>query len=214
MTDAASASGSARIWARLTLAGVLLYAVLDIVVQLLPPHYSPIRQAESDLGVGPYGWIMSVAFVVRGLLTACAVISIARAVPASAARNTGLTLLGAWAVCSALLAFFPTDILDGGHRFAATGPTLHGRLHLLFAFIAFICAVIGALVLSRVAPFPGGLWIAIAAAVALILLVPADGAHIGGLLERIFLLLILIWLVLATAAHARAGRSFRGARRS
>ena len=38
-----------------TIIGIVLYLVLDIIAQLLPPHYSFITQAESDLAVGPYG---------------------------------------------------------------------------------------------------------------------------------------------------------------
>ena len=41
---------------------IILYVVLDVVAQVLPPHYSPISQAESLLAVGPYGYIMTVNF--------------------------------------------------------------------------------------------------------------------------------------------------------
>jgi len=36
------------------LVGVVLYLVLDAIAQVLPPHYNPLSQAESDLAVGPY----------------------------------------------------------------------------------------------------------------------------------------------------------------
>ncbi|HEY7356765.1 MAG TPA: DUF998 domain-containing protein, partial [Ktedonobacterales bacterium] len=49
--------------ALLTIVGIALYVVLDVIAQLLPPHYNPISQAESDLAVGPYGWIMAINFV-------------------------------------------------------------------------------------------------------------------------------------------------------
>ncbi|WP_256127701.1 hypothetical protein [Arthrobacter sp. SDTb3-6] len=39
--------------------------------------------------------------------------------------------------------------------------------------------------------------------VALILLVPAQRAEAGGLVERVFLLLVLLWLVLAARAATR-----------
>ena len=55
----------ARIFGALTIAGIALYLVLDVVAQMLPPHYSPVRQAESDLAVGPYGYVMTINFVVR-----------------------------------------------------------------------------------------------------------------------------------------------------
>jgi hypothetical membrane protein len=52
-----------------TIVGVILYVVLDAVVQMLPPPYSPISHAESDLAVGPYGYIMAINFANRGILS-------------------------------------------------------------------------------------------------------------------------------------------------
>ena len=40
-----------------------------MVAQLLPPHYSPISQAESDLAVGKFGFIMTINFLNRGVLS-------------------------------------------------------------------------------------------------------------------------------------------------
>jgi hypothetical protein len=49
------------------LAGVLLYFLLGAVTQSLSPHYySPIAQAEGDLVVMPFGYIMTLNFVNRG----------------------------------------------------------------------------------------------------------------------------------------------------
>jgi hypothetical protein len=50
-------------------AQIILYVVLDAIVQVLPPHYSPISQAESLLAVGPYGYIMTVNFLNRGVFS-------------------------------------------------------------------------------------------------------------------------------------------------
>ena len=58
-----------RIYFILTIIGVVLYLVLDIIAQLLPPHYNFITHAESDLAVGPYGYIMAVYFLIRGLFS-------------------------------------------------------------------------------------------------------------------------------------------------
>lgn len=48
---------------------IILYAVLDVIAQSLPPHYSPISQAESDLAVGRFGFIMTLNFLNRGVLS-------------------------------------------------------------------------------------------------------------------------------------------------
>ena len=65
----------ARRWANIALIGIVFYIILDVVIQMLTPHYS-LRQAESDLAVGPYGWIMNINFVVRGLLSAAIILAI------------------------------------------------------------------------------------------------------------------------------------------
>lgn len=52
-------------------------------------------------------------------------------------------------------------------------------------------------------PFRGGMPIAWTAVAALVLLVPAQRAQVGGLVERIFLLLVLLWLVLAAGVASR-----------
>jgi len=39
---------SAKLFWTVTL-GIALYVVLDVIAQILPPHYNPISQAESDL---------------------------------------------------------------------------------------------------------------------------------------------------------------------
>jgi len=64
----------------LTIVGIVFYVILDVIAQLLPPHYSAHSQAESDLAVGPYGlvertfiglillWMLVVALRLRSFL--------------------------------------------------------------------------------------------------------------------------------------------------
>ena len=188
--------------ARLTIAGILLYIVLDVIVQLLPPHYSAISQAESDLAVGPYGYLMAINFVVRGLVG----LALLGALIESGAKERflwpGLILVGIWAVGALLLALFPTDL-------AGETPTLHGKLHLAIALLAFLCAPIGSLLLSRAlvrierlrSLAQPGVVIAILTFIALLLLGSTARLRAlrdaGGLLERMFIGLVLLWMLVA-----------------
>jgi hypothetical membrane protein len=113
------------------IAGVILYAALDALAQSLPPHYSPLSQAESDLAVGPYGYIMAVNFINRGILSLLFLLGFSGTVRPSSEYKRGYYLIGAWAVGSMVLAAFPTDV--GGT------PTIHGVVHI----------VVGARVLGR-----------------------------------------------------------------
>ncbi len=194
-----------------TLVGVAAYVALDIVAQLLPPHYSPISQAESDLGVGPYGWVMDLNFVVRGVLSLALVFGLYRAWPSRPTLpKVSLALLGAWAVGAFVLAVSPTDV---------SGPaTVHGTVHLVTAFLAFLFAAVGVVGVSR-AMGHDGRWRSVApyarpiawlSAVALIVLfvgtgIPRVEHALFGLLERVFLGSVLLWMFVVALQLLRSG---------
>jgi hypothetical membrane protein len=187
------------------LTGVALYVILDAVAQLLPPHYSPISQAESDLAVGPYGYIMAINFLNRGFLSLEFLFALVGTVRltggAISEYRRGFTLLGIWSVGALLLAFFPTDV-------PATPVSWHGAIHLVVAVIAFLAGAFGALAISMrmggnqtlAALRRFALPIAALAVVfcLLELLAPFFLSHLaarfGGLFERMFLGTMLVWI--------------------
>lgn len=199
---APTAPGAARSLASIVLVACGLYTVLDIVAQLLPPHYSPIRQAESDLAVGPYGWLMSVNFVVRGVLAAAGARAIALSFPRRSRPRFGIGLLWVFAAGSALLAVFPTDILDDRRLDPHPVATVHGEVHLAAATLAFVAVAMGALLISfalaRASALagarPAAITLAALGALALLALPTVGRLHAGGLDERLFLVLCFVWL--------------------
>lgn len=196
-----------RLYSRLVIIGCIVYVILDIIVQMLPPHYSPIRQAESDLAVGPYGFIMNINFMIRGLLSCLMVFALSGIFPKSVASRVGLVFLALWSICSFLLAFFNTDILDDPKVMPTH--TWHGELHLLLALIAFIAAAVGELILSLCLPQVDilktlkGVALTLSILVILALLAMAKMHYRGGLAERIFLLFTLLWLFILAARIGR-----------
>jgi len=118
---------------------IILYVVLDAIAQVLPPHYSPISQVESLLAVGPYGYIMTVNFLNRGvfsLLFAYALVQILTILGENwRSYKFGLYAIGIWGVGALLLAGFP-----------ATGRTL--GIHTIIGIIVFIVAPLGELSIS------------------------------------------------------------------
>jgi hypothetical membrane protein len=195
-----SALPSSGRWAlQLAIALTVVYVVLDAIAQLLPPHYSPITQAESDLAVGPFGYVMTVNFVVRGLLTLSFLLGLSATTSIARRSPVGVGLLGVWALGAFVLAAFPTDV--------GTGPTVHGSIHLVTAVVAFIAGAVGTLLLSlqfkhepRLAPLrTTALVLSILSVLALLVLFVGDvrpriGDEVGGLLERVFLGLVLLWM--------------------
>jgi hypothetical membrane protein len=184
-----------------------------VLLKFLRPDYSLLYNAESDYGRGPWYWVMDLNFVLRGVLSAAVVIAFPRARLDGRGR-AGLILITVWAACSALLAFFADD-LEGQ---PVTGS---GLVHLALAFVAFSCVTIGTILLSS------NLWsdpsrrsfaatllaLSLAGAAALLLLSTAVGhKHApGGLYERIFLGIELLWIALA-GAYAGTQQSAAGRR--
>jgi hypothetical membrane protein len=171
------------------------------VAQLLPPHYSTIRQAESDLGVGPYGWVMDTNFVVRGILSLACAYGLSLAWPKAAkAPRISLAFLAAWGVGAFILAVSPADV---------SGPaTIHGTIHVIAGFLAFLFLAVGVLGISYTMPSekpwtsirPYAKAIAVLTAVALVVLFvgtrfPRIEHDLYGLLERVFLGFGLLWML-------------------
>jgi hypothetical membrane protein len=213
--DKADRSGSARLFWVVVL-GIVLYVVLAVVVQLLPPHYSPISQAESDLAVGKYGFIMTLNFLDRGVLSLLFIYAFLRTLDhARVARSefqAGIFLLGAWAAGAILLAVFPTDV-------PATPVSWHGAIHLAVAIIAFIGGAFGTLAISRKLPknedFQGLKRIAFPLSIIVVVLLVVDlglfffahlNSRIGGLTERFFLGSVLLWIGIVSAYLATHGQ--------
>jgi hypothetical membrane protein len=188
----------------LTIAGAVLWTALVVAAQMLTPGQSALRLGMSGLATGRYGWLMKLAFVVRGLTALALVAAVAGSVPAA------LVLFAAWGGGSALLACYDTD-MPGLKR------TRRGQAHALIALLAYVAAVAGMVLISlplRHAEATAGvgrwaLFIALVAAVAMVAQFagfavaarPAAGGlgRHAGLLQRVFLALVMLWTVVVAA---------------
>jgi len=199
---------------RIVIGAIVLYVILDIIAQLLPPHYNPISQPESDLAVGEYGFIMTFNFLNRGLLSLLFIFAFLRKMDRAgiprAKFRTGTYLLGIWALGALLLAIFPTDV-------PPTPVSWHGAIHLVVAIVAFIGGAFGTLAISSnlkhfkvfkdltQLAWPVSVIAVISWVVefALPFVAPHLNARIGGLTERIFLGAVLLWIGLVSGYLAR-----------
>ena len=206
MTPSSPQPKSARIFWLVSF-GVVLYLFLDVLAQSLPPHYNPINTAESDLAVGPYGYIMTINFVNRGLLSLAFLyaftVNLRLAGEDFPTYRRSVYLLGVWGVGALLLAAFPTDV-------PATPISWHGAIHLAVAFLAFLGGTLGALDLSlrfRSVPSRRGiatfaLAIAAIGLISLVLLfglpfiTPQLASRIGGVTERLLIGSVLVWILM------------------
>lgn len=180
--------------------------MLDTVAQALPPHYSPFRDAESDLAVGPYGYLMTINFLNRGLLSFAFLLAFVRTIRTYGGNTrqyrAGINLLCVWAAGAILLAIFPTDV-------PAVPMSAHGAVHFVVAIVAFIGGAFGTLVLSL--RFGQGTVFKRAKNFAVVLsllaifffaiefftpfVAPGISAGYDGLFERLFLGAVLLWIL-------------------
>jgi hypothetical protein len=199
-TPARDGSVRARLLAWSALAGVIAYVAIDVLLAFLRPSYSLIYNAESDYGRGPWFWVMDLNFLLRCALSLAIVGALALVMRPDSLARGGRVLLVIWAACSGLLAFFADD-LEGQ---PLTGS---GVVHLSLALIAFPCIAVGTILISSSLRSDRAwrsaaavlLAISVAGAAAFLLLGTALGhEHApGGLYERIFLGLQLLWIALA-----------------
>ena len=178
---------------------IILYIVLDAIAQSLPPHYSPISQAESLLAVGPYGYVMTANFLNRGVFTLLFAYAFVQtlAMLGENWRNykSGLYTIAIWGVAGILLAGLP-----------ATGRTL--GIHTVIGIIIFIVTPLGelsiSLKLNRVKAFSGVRKVALALAVLAVLstvfylgvltFLPYFKTNYGGLFERLLIGSVIAWM--------------------
>jgi hypothetical protein len=198
------------------MAGVVLYVLVDVVLQFLPPHYSPISDAESNLAVGPFGWIMNLNFLARAALCGCAIAALTLSGGGGRLRTVGLVLLGVAGALSGLLAFFPTDVAEHGQVDVAIAAlattTLAGQVHLVLATSGFLVALAAFAVLTvwlrrtphlrRAYPWALGFLLLALRGIAFLGGAIAVAPQVLGLAERLCLAGILGW-VFAVCAVVR-----------
>jgi hypothetical protein len=182
-------------------------AVALIVLHFLPTGYSPVRDAVSDYGIGPYRrwfWLQVVAGGVG-----CLTLGIALALLHPFTPTAAVVALILTAAARFLLPFFATD--QHGSRFQ----TRHGLIHMVLAVIAFGGLVWAATDLwSTLRQYPswhglqGALtiigWIMLGSVIAVVLAIRGPRLKpFFGFFERLFYLSSITWVLIVAIDLAR-----------
>lgn len=184
-----------RAFATTAMALVLLYVLIDVVLQFLPPHFSVLTDAESDLAVGPFGWAMNLNFLARAAMSGCVVVAVALLAPASPVRRVGSVFLALAGLFSAALVLFPTDVNLPG-EYGMTPRTTVGFVHVLLATSGFLAVLVAMALLTswiRCPPIVTGFFVVALVGLVLLGVSLALVPQAVGLTERLCLVGILGW---------------------
>lgn len=176
---------------------------IEIVAQILPPHYSPLSQSESDLAVGQYGYVEAINFFLRGMISLTFLYCLTQQIPKISQSRVGQILLGLSAIGKLIIAFVATDL--------TTPPqTAHGYIHAFVALASFFLGGLGDLFIAlslqgKTGIFPNQKWLVWLTALTLIWAVVvigtvavSDKIGVWGLFERIYTVLFLAWPVIVS----------------
>jgi hypothetical protein len=186
-----------------------LLAVLAIVGQvivlasawLLPAvsEFSLIGDNISELVLGRYGFVQTAAFVIAGLGTLALAFAIYQLTAHSWKSSIGSLLVAVYGVGAILIALFPTDRIDSQADLGSLSPT--GAIHILIAFVSFLCIIAGMFLLTWA--FMGKArwrsfrpWLMLFPAGALSLFFVQTEGPLVGILQRMFITIVSVWLIL------------------
>jgi Protein of unknown function (DUF998) len=196
---------------------VVVFLIQDTVSAIRPPGYNPLRHPVSSLAIGPSGWIQVANFLVTGVLLLAFAVGLC---PALRRYNGGIwapVLVGLVAIGLIGAGLFTADPFSGYPPGTAAVPagasrTTHGVLHQAFSALVFFglpaaCCVLG----YRFARSGRPWWACYSVGTALAFLTDFVLAGlgfaqnptfvaIGGLLQRLTLIIGLAWLT-ALALH-------------
>lgn len=200
MTAPAEPPQTRRILGALGIAGILWFALTFLAMHFIQPELDPVRAFGSEYANGRLGWLMSLGFVMAGLGTLALAAGLRRSLSDARRIRLATGLLAVAALGFVGSGAFPTDVpLEDG----TVGYTFHGKMHAISGLVLFAPLITAAFLLAGIFRREPGwavegrrtravAWILLLSFPIPLLLMPF---HIGGLLQRIFVSIMLAWLV-------------------
>jgi hypothetical membrane protein len=128
--------------ATIAMVGTAYFVVVIAVMHFLSPDINPVQRPTSEYAAGPFGYLMTSAFVSLSLGSWALVVGLHRDLPPAGAHRVGLVFLGVWGLGLLVAAGFPID-LEG------SPPTLAGTIHSINGPLTFLSLVVGTNLVSR-----------------------------------------------------------------
>jgi hypothetical protein len=185
---------------------------------LLPlvSEYGLVGDTISELVLGRFGWVQSVAFAIAGTGTLALAYAIRQLTAGTWGSRIGSLLIGIYGLGALLIAFFPTDPVESPGDIQSFSTT--GMIHLIVSLISFVAMVIAMFIFTRTFPLDPrwrslSRWIVLFPAAALSLLIVQSQGPWVGLMQRLLVAVIAGWIIIVAtrvrliAASAQAGSS-------
>jgi Protein of unknown function (DUF998) len=190
------------IFGLVTILGALVCLAALVRLHLLPTGHSPLSDAVSDYGAGPYRrWYQTAAIALACSGVAAAVGLLASVAPPPVVVAVLLLLFG---LARVLICFFPTDLEGQPH-------TAIGRVHMVLAIVAFASVATAGPVFAGAAQHDPrwvsaagsfsvlGWFLVVTVALLLAALFVRPLRRLFGGAERLYYLAMLIWFVVVGA---------------
>ena len=127
----------------LTIGCLAWFVAAVVVLHLLRPDVDVLSRVTSEYAVGPYGFLMSSAYVAISVALVALGLGLGRALSVPARRSAGVVLLFLAALGVMVASFFPIDV-------GAPKPvTFSGRMHRFGAIVGFVSMTLSPLLLAR-----------------------------------------------------------------
>lgn len=184
---------------RLALFAIVSTSMLLASAWLLPfvSAYSVIGDNISELVLGRFGLIQTIAFVLTGLGTLALAWVIYQLTRGLWGSTVGASLVALFGVSALINAIFPTDRIDTPADLATLSTT--GLIHSGAALVGFICMIIGMFVLTRTFTRARwrrfARWLVLLPASALALLFVQGEGPLVGLLQRALMTATSLWII-------------------
>jgi hypothetical protein len=128
--------------ATIAIAGTAYFVVVIAAMHFLSPDIDPVQRPTSEYAVGPFGCLMTSAFISLSLGTWALVIGLHGDLSHAGLHRAGLWVLAVWGAGLLVAAAFPID-LDGAPQ------TLAGTIHAINGPVAFFSLTLGTNLVSR-----------------------------------------------------------------
>jgi Protein of unknown function (DUF998) len=214
MASGREARRQSVILATVAILGTAYFVAVIAVLHLLRPDINPVERPTSEYAVGPFGYLMTSAFVSLSLGTWALVVGLYRDLSLARLHRIGLGFLGVWGVGLLVAATFPIDV-DGAPR------TLAGTIHRINGPLTFLSMVAGTNLVSRGFKLDVRwrpiYWFAAVLALLMIAEFVAGGVAAAresgaGIAQRVLIVTFATWFLL-TAARLRSNATRPGVNR-